>query len=84
MATTTIDKDIYIVKIKQAIELIRPYLQTDGGDVEFIELTDDFIVKVKLSGSCKDCEMKAQTLELGIEHTIRKSVPEIKYIQEVS
>ncbi len=83
MATSIIDKTEYITKINKSLDLIRPYLQADGGDVELVELTDDFIVKVRLKGSCSDCKMKIQTLKLGIERTIKRSVPEVKYIEEV-
>ncbi len=83
MATTIKNKSDYIVRINQSLNLIRPYLQADGGDVELIELTDDFVVRVKLQGSCSTCKMKMQTLKLGIENTLKRSVPEIKYVEEV-
>jgi Fe-S cluster biogenesis protein NfuA len=67
-----------IEKIEIAIQSIRPYLQKDGGDVEFIELTADNVVKVKLLGACVDCDMSAMTLKAGIEESIKNVVPDIK------
>ncbi|MEY5134183.1 MAG: hypothetical protein RLZZ198_2187 [Bacteroidota bacterium] len=67
-------------KVNSAISLIRPFLNDDGGDVELVEVTPDRIVKVRLTGSCKDCSMKQSTLRGGIEETIKKAVPEISAV----
>ena len=67
-------------KVTSAISLIRPFLNDDGGDVELVELASDRIVKVRLTGSCKDCSMKQSTLRGGIEETIKKAVPEISAV----
>jgi Fe-S cluster biogenesis protein NfuA len=67
-------------KVTSAISLIRPFLNDDGGDVELVEVTSDRIVKVRLTGSCKDCSMKQSTLRGGIEETIKKAVPEISAV----
>ncbi len=77
------DKSVYIPKILEALEKIRPYLQDDQGDVEFVELTDDWVVKIRLLGSCKDCKYKGMTLKLGIERQLKLAVPEIKAVEEV-
>ena len=61
-----------------AIESVRPYLKADGGDVELIDLTEDLIVKVRLTGACDGCPFSLMTLKAGIEQAIRKNVPEIK------
>ncbi|HES59350.1 MAG: NifU family protein [Bacteroidales bacterium] len=74
---TTILKEELTIKIHKVLELVRPYLQTDGGDISFVELTEDFIVKVKLLGACGTCPMSIQTLKLGVEQTLQKSIPEI-------
>jgi Fe-S cluster biogenesis protein NfuA len=66
-----------IEKIQVALQSIRPYLQKDGGDVEFVELTDDNIVKVKLLGACVTCDMSAMTLKAGIEESIKSVVPDV-------
>ncbi|MBM3165020.1 MAG: NifU family protein [Bacteroidetes bacterium] len=67
-------------KVMSAIALIRPFLNEDGGDVELVEITRNGEVKVRLTGSCRDCSMKQSTLRGGIEETIRKAVPEIKAV----
>lgn len=71
-------------KIHQALDSVRPYLQTDGGDITFVELTDDNIVKVKLLGACNGCPMSIQTLKLGVEKAIQNFVPEVKEVVAVN
>lgn len=71
-------------KIKQALDSIRPYLQTDGGDITFVELTDDNVVKVKLLGACNSCPMSIQTLKLGVEKAVQNVVPEVKEVIAVN
>ena len=70
-------------KIEEALESIRPFLKKDGGDVEFVELTDDNIVKVKLIGACESCNMSGITLKAGIEEAVIAAVPEITEVQAV-
>ncbi|MDX1351345.1 MAG: NifU family protein [Putridiphycobacter sp.] len=70
-------------KIEVAIQSIRPYLQKDGGDVEFIELTEDNTVKVKLLGACVSCDMSKMTLKAGIEESIKNVFPELKTVLSV-
>jgi Fe-S cluster biogenesis protein NfuA len=65
-------------KIRHAIDGVRPYLVADGGDVELVEVTDDLVVKVRLTGACQGCPFSIQTLRAGIEHAIRKEVPNLK------
>jgi len=67
-------------KVQKAIELIRPNLQADGGDVELIDVSSDGIVKVKLTGACHGCPMAQMTLKAGIEKVIKTHVPEIKEV----
>jgi len=70
-------------KIEVALQSIRPYLQKDGGDVKFIELTDDNTVKVKLVGACVDCDMSKMTLKAGIEESIKNVFPELKMVLSI-
>tara|TARA_B100000809_G_scaffold257617_1_gene299500 strand:- start:1505 stop:1759 length:255 start_codon:yes stop_codon:yes gene_type:complete len=74
------DKEEVIEKINLALEQIRPFLKDDGGDIEFIELTDDNIVKVKFLGACSDCSMSAMTLKGGVEEAIKKGLPQIQSV----
>jgi Fe-S cluster biogenesis protein NfuA len=65
-------------KINSAIDEVRPYLKADGGDVELVELTGDYTVKVRLKGACDGCPFSMMTLKAGIEQAIRKKFPEMK------
>ena len=63
--------------VKETLDKIRPYLQSDGGDIEFVDITDDLVVKVKLTGACHDCPFRMQTLKGGVEQALMKEIPEI-------
>jgi Fe-S cluster biogenesis protein NfuA len=67
-------------RVKKALEKVRPYLQSDGGDIDFIDVTDDMTVKVRLTGACYGCPFSMQTLKAGVEQAIMKEVPEIKRV----
>jgi Fe-S cluster biogenesis protein NfuA len=71
-------------KIKQVIEKIRPQLQMDGGDIEYIGLEDDGTVKVKLLGHCAGCMHAQQTLTYGVERAIKQFVPDVKQVVNVA
>nr|WP_255434201.1 NifU family protein [Carboxylicivirga sp. M1479] len=66
-----------VQQVEAALEEIRPYLKGDGGDISLVEVTDDFIVKVRLEGSCDGCPLSMQTLKGGVEMVVKKSVPQI-------
>jgi len=70
-------------RVIKALERVRPYLQSDGGDIELLEVTDDLSVKVKLTGACHGCPFSMQTLKAGVEQAIMKEVPEIKRVISV-
>ena len=70
-------------KVQKAIDLIRPSLQADGGDVELVDVSVDGIVKVKLTGACHGCPMSQMTLKMGIEKIIKTQVPDIKEVLAV-
>ncbi|MFA5574789.1 MAG: NifU family protein [Brumimicrobium sp.] len=69
--------------ILNALEQLRPYLHKDGGDVEFVEITNDNVVKIKLLGNCNDCSMSNMTMKVGIEQAIREVAPEINSVEAV-
>ena len=71
-------------KVQNVIEQIRPYLQQDGGDIQFVELTDDNIVNVKLMGACGSCPYSMMTLKGGVESAVIKAIPEIKAVEAVN
>ncbi len=64
-------------KVKDALESIRPQLQRDGGDLEFVELSDDGKVSVRLTGACNGCPMATMTLKQGIEAFLKEEIPEV-------
>lgn len=72
-----------IARVQEALKSIRPYLETDGGNVELVEVTDELVVRVELMGACKTCSMSMMTMRAGIEETIRAAVPEIKAVESV-
>jgi Fe-S cluster biogenesis protein NfuA len=72
------------LKVEEALNSIRPYLEADGGNVEVVEITEDQILKLELMGACKTCNMSQMTMKAGIEETIKSAVPEIKQIISVN
>jgi Fe-S cluster biogenesis protein NfuA len=66
-------------KVEEAIGKIRPFLQRDGGDIEFVEYADG-VVKVKLTGACGSCPMSTMTLKMGVEKAIKQEIPEVKEV----
>ena len=71
-------------QVLNALESIRPFLQADSGDVELIEISDDDIIKVKLTGACSSCPMSIMTLRAGIERSLMREIPAIKRVEAVS
>jgi len=72
-----VDKEKLTREVLDALDVIRPYLQSDGGDITFVELTDDLRVKVRLTGACDGCPMSIQTLKGGVEMVVKQRVPQI-------
>ena len=64
-------------KIRNGIEQIRPFLQRDGGDIEFVEYTDDNIVKVRLLGHCQGCPHRQATINGMVAQVLQESYPEV-------
>jgi Fe-S cluster biogenesis protein NfuA len=71
-------------RVESALDTIRPYLEADGGNVSIEEITPDYIVKLKLLGSCGSCPMSIMTLKAGIEEAIKKAVPEILGVEAIN
>jgi len=70
-------------KVEKALMKVRSFLQADGGDVELVEITEEGVVKVKLTGACGGCPMASMTLKAGIEKTLKEEVPEVKRVEAV-
>ncbi len=70
--------------VLKALDTMRPFLQSDNGDIELIEITDDAIVKVKLTGACSLCPMSQMTLRAGVERALMRQVPGIRRVEAVN
>jgi len=70
-------------KVEKALDEIRPALQADGGNVELVDVTEDGVVKVRLTGACGCCPMSTYTLKMGIEQRLKEAVPEVKEVEQV-
>lgn len=71
-------------EILKALDKIRPYLQAESGDVELVDVTEEGIVKVRLTGACEICPLSVMTLRAGIERTILREVPGVRRVESVS
>jgi Fe-S cluster biogenesis protein NfuA len=67
-------------QIKNALENVRPSLQADGGDVEFVSVSDEGVVSVRLTGACGNCPMAHVTLKMGIENYLMKEIPQVSSV----
>lgn len=72
-----------IDKIKQALDDIRPSLQADGGDIEFVNFGENGVVEVRLTGACLGCPMSQITLKQGVEKYLMDTIPEVKSVEAV-
>ncbi|WP_420320545.1 NifU family protein [Flagellimonas sp.] len=70
--------------VEKALDEIRPFLQSDGGDISLISIDNDSSVKVRLEGNCIGCSVNQMTLKSGVEMTIKKYVPQIEEVINVS
>ena len=69
--------------LKKVLEEIRPNLQADGGDMEYVGVDDEGIVKLELQGSCAGCPMSSLTLSMGIERILKEHVPGVTRVEQV-
>tara|TARA_Y100000389_G_scaffold191180_1_gene216922 strand:- start:361 stop:624 length:264 start_codon:yes stop_codon:yes gene_type:complete len=67
--------------VLKAIDELRPYLHNDGGDMELVEITDDYRVIVKLLGACQSCSVSSVTMKAGLEENLKILVPEIVSVE---
>ncbi|MEE2699871.1 MAG: NifU family protein [Bacteroidota bacterium] len=77
------DKTI-VQKIEGALDEIRPYLEADGGDINLVEVSDKMVVKVKLLGACSNCNVSMMTMKSGVEQAIKRAVPEVKEVIDIT
>jgi len=70
-------------EVREALEVLRPHLQADGGDVELVDYKDG-VVKVRLKGACAGCPMSQMTLQWGVERFLKEKIPEVKRVEAVT
>ncbi len=71
------------LNVEKALEEIRPFLQSDGGDINLLSIDNDKLVKVQLTGACTSCSVNQMTLKSGVEMTIKKYAPQIEKVINV-
>lgn len=71
-------------KVEIALDEIRPFLQSDGGDISLVAIDDDTLVKVRLEGTCVGCSVNQMTLKSGVEMTIKKHAPQIETVVNIN
>lgn len=74
----------FIKRIEKALDQIRPYLETDGGNVSVVEITDTMVLRLRFDGACRSCKMSEMTLKGGVEESILRAIPEIKSVEAVN
>ena len=72
------------VNVEKALEEIRPFLNSDGGNISLVEIIDDKHVKVRLEGACTSCSLSISTMKAGVETTIKKYVPQIETVENIA
>ena len=75
--------DELTIEVQKALEEIRPFLNSDGGDITLISIEDDKHVKVRLEGACTSCSVNQMTLRAGVETTIKKFAPQIETVVNI-
>jgi Fe-S cluster biogenesis protein NfuA len=70
-------------KVQEVIDLIRPAVQADGGDIELVDVTGEGVVRIRFHGACHGCPSSTMTLQMGIERNLRQQVPEVTSVEPV-
>ncbi len=84
MANSTLGVTDIRDRVEKALETVRPYLETDGGDVKILDIDDDLVVTIELQGTCGSCPMSTMTLRAGLEESIKRAVPEIRAVEAIN
>ncbi len=80
---TSLKTDLY-ERVEAIIDSIRPAVQSDGGDLELVDVTDDGVVRIRLHGACVGCPSSSMTLHMGIERNLREKVPQVVAVEQVT
>jgi len=79
-----IHKNELLAKVESALDRLRPHLQVDGGDIEVVDITEDFTLQIKWLGTCVNCSMTEMTMRSGVQEVIRNQVSEIREVIAVN
>ncbi len=71
-------------QVEAALDILRPFLEADGGSVRLVDITDEMVVELELLGACETCPMSSMTLRAGIEQAVKRSVPQITRVEAVN
>lgn len=71
-------------RVESALDSIRPYLETDGGNIRVVDITPNNLLRLEFMGNCGNCPMSSMTFKAGVEEAVIRLVPEIKSIEVVS
>jgi Fe-S cluster biogenesis protein NfuA len=75
--------ELYVI-VEKALDEIRPFLNSDGGDISLISIEEDKHVKVRLQGACTSCSLSISTMKAGVETTIKKYAPQIETVENIA
>lgn len=84
MTTQEMNTEEIRLNVEKALDEIRPFLESDGGNISLVEITDGKHVKVRLEGACVGCSVNQMTLKAGVETTIKKYVPQIETVENIA
>ena len=74
-------KENLMLRVNNSLTNIKKFVEQDGGDLEVVDITDDYVAKIELKGACTGCSMNNMTFNVGVEETILKSIPEIRAVE---
>ena len=80
-STTTSDSDSISTRVRDVLEMMRPMIQEDDGDIELVEVTSEGVVRIRFMGACVNCPSSANTLHNGIERMLKQRVPEVTGVE---
>ncbi len=75
--------DGLLSRVNQGLDDVRPYLESDGGDISLVKITSDFKVFIRFEGACKTCNVNQMTLKLGVEEAVKKYAPEVHSVETI-
>jgi Fe-S cluster biogenesis protein NfuA len=76
----TEEKSALFLQIEAALNEVRPFLEVDGGNIELVDVTEDWTVHVKWLGNCQSCSMSSMTMKAGIEQAIKSKIPQVQSV----